>query len=183
MPRIGITGHSNLTADTIPLVAAGIRAVLAALPAGELVGVSCLARGADQVFARVVLEVGGRLEVVLPAADYRERKVKPDNAAEFDELIGKATRVHIMSFPVSNREAYMAAGKQVLDGVDAMVAVWDGGPSGGHGGTADVVAAARERGLPVAVVWPEHAARESSREREGVEALFHHDDGEERAGQ
>lgn len=160
MPRIGITGHSNLTADTVPLVADGIHTALAAHAAAELVGVSCLARGADQVFARAVLEVGGQLEVVLPAADYRERKVKADNAAEFDELIGHAALVHTMPFSVSNREAYLAASERVLEGVDALVAVWDGGPSGGMGGTADVVAAARQRELPVTVVWPEHAARE-----------------------
>lgn len=34
--------------------------------ANSLVGVSCLVRGADQLFARVVLELGGALEVVLP---------------------------------------------------------------------------------------------------------------------
>ena len=160
MPRIGITGHSNLTAETMLLVGDGIQGVLADYPVDDLVGVSCLARGADQVFARVVLDAGGRLEVVLPAADYRERKVKPDNAAEFDDLIGRASRVHTMPFSVSNREAYMAASEHVLEGVDALVAVWDGGPSGGQGGTADVIAAARGRGLPVTVVWPEHAARE-----------------------
>jgi hypothetical protein len=48
------------------------------------VGVTCLACGADQLFAHAVLDVGGAVEVVLPAADYRERKVKPANTAEFD---------------------------------------------------------------------------------------------------
>lgn len=160
MPRIGITGHSNLTADTVPLVADGIRAVLAEHPASGLVGVTCLARGADQVFARVVLALGGAVEVVLPAADYRERKVKPGNAADFDALISTAATVHTMPFTESNREAYMAASEHVLGTVDAMIAVWDGGPSGGHGGTADVVDAARERGLPVTVVWPDGAERD-----------------------
>jgi len=122
--------------------------------------VTCLARGADQVFARIVLDIGGSIEVVLPAADYRDRKVKPDNAADFDDLIGKAAAVHTMPFSASNREAYMAASEHVLGGVDAMVAVWDGGPSGGHGGTADVVDAARARGLAVTVVWPEGASRD-----------------------
>ncbi|MFO7193027.1 hypothetical protein [Thermocrispum sp.] len=51
-----ITGHSNLSAPTIPLVADEIRAELAQHDPATLVGVSCLARGADQVFARVVLE-------------------------------------------------------------------------------------------------------------------------------
>lgn len=160
MPRIGITGHSNLTARSVPLVAEAIRTVLAEQDAAELVGVTCLARGADQVFARVVLDAGGTLEVVLPAADYRERKVKPHNAAEFDELIGKAAEVQVMPFAESNRDAYMAASEHVLATVAALVAVWDGQPSGGHGGTGDVVAAARERGIPVTVVWPPGAARD-----------------------
>ncbi|WP_027932238.1 hypothetical protein [Amycolatopsis thermoflava] len=160
MPRIGITGHSNLTAESVPAVAEGIRAALAGHDRDGLIGVTCLGRGADQVFARVVLELGGAVEVVLPASDYRERKVKPDNAAEFDELLGQAKTVHTMPFDTSNREAYMAASEHLLDNVDTMIAVWDGGPSGGHGGTADVVDAARNRGVPVTVVWPEGAHRE-----------------------
>jgi hypothetical protein len=145
MSTLVITGHSDLSPDIVPLVADGIRAALAGYPAQELVGVTCLARGADQVFARIVLDIGGSVEVVLPAADYRDRKVKPDNTADFDDLIGKAAALHTMPFPASNREANMAAGEHVLGEVDAIVAVWDGGPSGGHGGTADVVAAAHAR--------------------------------------
>jgi hypothetical protein len=155
--RIGITGHLNLTDSTAELVAEELRKILADQP-GRLTGVTCLARGADQVFARAVLERGGALEVVLPARDYRERKVKADNAAEFDRLIAKAT-VHIMPFAESSRDAYMAASEHVLSTVDSMIAVWDGGPSGGHGGTADVVEAARNQGLDVTVVWPNGAAR------------------------
>ncbi|UJW36868.1 hypothetical protein L3Q67_02325 [Saccharothrix sp. AJ9571] len=45
-------------------------------------------------------------------------------------------------------------------GRPVVLAVWDGGPSSGHGGTADVVDAARERGLPVTIVWPDGAERE-----------------------
>lgn len=44
---------------------------------GDLVGVSCIARGADSVFAQVVLDVGGRLEVVLPSRNYRRRPDYP----------------------------------------------------------------------------------------------------------
>jgi hypothetical protein len=124
-----------------------------------IVGVTCLARGADQVFARVVLEIGGEIEVVLPAADYQERKVKPDNRAEFETLIGKADQVRVLPFETSNRDAYMAASETVLSDIDALVAVWDGQQSDGHGGTGDVVGAARQRGIPVTVVWPDGAAR------------------------
>ncbi len=51
MPRIGVTGHSSLTTDAVPLVAEAIRAALTEYPGNELIGVTCLARGADQVFA------------------------------------------------------------------------------------------------------------------------------------
>jgi hypothetical protein len=157
--RIGVTGHSNITPDTVTSVRAALHAVLAEAPR-PLVGVTCLARGADQVFARAVLDVGGEVEVVLPAADYRERKVKPDNAADFDDLIGKAGKVTTMPYPESNRDAYMAASHHVLDTVEAMVAVWDGQPADGRGGTGDVVDAARERDIPVSIVWPDGAARD-----------------------
>lgn len=156
--RIGITGHSNLSPETVPLVAEALRKVLDQVTE-PVVGVSCLARGADQLFARAVLDADGELEVVLPANDYRDRKVKPDNVTEFDELIGKASRVITMPFEQSNRDAYMAASERVLATVDALVAVWDGQPSDGRGGTGDVVDVARERGLPVTVVWPTGATR------------------------
>jgi hypothetical protein len=159
LPRIGITGHTNLSTRTAYLVAEHIRDALADHSAVELVGLTCLARGADQVFARVVLDLGGTVGVVLPAADYRDRQVTDDNLAEFDDLLGKAAAVHTMPFPESGPEAYMAAGEHMLDNVDALLAVWDGGPSGGYGGTADVVAVARERALPVTVIWPDGAER------------------------
>jgi hypothetical protein len=156
--RIGITGHSNLTPDSAQLVAAELRKVLSGYEQ-PLVGVSLLARGADQVFARVVLELGGQLHVVLPAADYRERKVKPDNREEFEALIGQAANVRVLPFETSNRDAYAAANEVVLAEVDALIAVWDGAPPDGKGGTGDTVEVARARGIPVTIVWPDGAAR------------------------
>lgn len=156
--RVGITGHSNLAPDSVAAVADAMRDVLAPMTR-PLVGVTCLARGADQVFAQVVLELGGSVEVVLPADDYRERKVKPDNRADFESLIQQAATVTVMPFPVSNRDAYVAASDAVLDTVERMVGVWDGQPADGRGGTGDVVAAARQRGIPVDVVWPHGATR------------------------
>lgn len=157
--RIGITGHCDLTPSSLPLVTAALRERLAPLHGTRWVGVSCLARGADQLFASLVLELGGRLEVILPARDYRSRKVEPDNAAQFDRLLATATTVSVMDFERSCRDAYMTASTALLDAVDAMVAVWDGQPARRHGSTGDVVVAARQLGLPVTVVWPHGASR------------------------
>ncbi len=156
--RIGITGHSNLAVESVPIVADALRAALVDLEK-PLSGVSCLARGADQVFARVVLEVGGDLHVVLPAADYRERKVKPDNREVFDSLIGRARKVRTLPFATADRDAYAAANDAVLADIDVLFAVWDGMPPDGKGGTGDTVRLARSRGLPVTVVWPPGASR------------------------
>lgn len=43
--------------------------------------------------------------------------------------------------------------------VDELIAVWDGKPARGYGGTADVVAYAERTGVPVRVLWPEGASR------------------------
>ena len=160
MPRIGITGHMNLSRNSVPLVAEALRATLKNYGEGEMVGISCLAKGSDQIFARIVLEQGGTVEVVLPATDYRERKIKPDNLTEFDDLMSRARAVRTLPFSESSSEAYMAASQELLDSVDSLIAVWDGSPSGSYSGTADVVAAARKRGIPVTVVWPDGAHRE-----------------------
>ncbi len=159
MPRIAVTGHMNITADTVPLVAAAIREHLERFD-GEVVGISCIARGADSVFAKAVLDAGGKLEVILPSTNYRQAKVKPDHAPLFDELVSGAATIRTLPFPTANRDAYVAANEALLDGADALVAIWDGQPSPDRGGTAGVVADARDRGLPVTVVWPAGAARE-----------------------
>ncbi|MGH3903763.1 MAG: hypothetical protein ACRDTE_06185 [Pseudonocardiaceae bacterium] len=158
MRRIGITGHTNLTEATENVVCEALRDVLRQHPSSDLVGVTCLARGADQLFAQAVLDLGGCVEVVLPASDYRT-KIKPNNLARYDTLLDAAESVHVMPFDTSRRESYLAASEYLLSHVDEVLAVWDGGPSGGLGGTADVVSAARERGLPVRVIWPHGAVR------------------------
>lgn len=156
--RIGVTGHINVTPASVPLVAAELHKVLSAY-SGPLVGVSCLARGADQLFARVVLELGGELDVLVPAADYRERKVEPDNRDEYDELVRRAATVRVLPFDRSNRDAYAAANEELLSGVDLLIAVWDGTPPDGKGGTGDMVRIARSRGIPLKVLWPGGARR------------------------
>ncbi|MBW4720954.1 hypothetical protein [Saccharothrix obliqua] len=158
--RVGITGHSNLVPECADAVREAVRAVLVAEAAGgsSLVGVTCLAPGADQLFARAVLDLGGRVEAVLPAADYRD-KLKPERRAEYDELLGEADVVSVLPNEVSGRQAYVMANERMLASVELLIAVWDGNPPDGRGGTADVVETARASGVPVVVVWPPGARR------------------------
>jgi hypothetical protein len=89
--RVGVTCHKDVSEESVSLVADAVRAHLGMLGFSSLVGVSCLARGADSIFAEVVIELGGRLELVLPSSNYHEAKVKPEHAAQFDRLLSQAS--------------------------------------------------------------------------------------------
>jgi hypothetical protein len=160
--RVGVTGHSDLTASSMPIVEAVMREWLIAHTSPPWVGVSCLASGADQVFAGLVLGLGGQLEVVLPARDYRARKVDADRAGEFDRYLAAAVAVTVLDFDRSSRQAYMAASTALLAVVEMVIAVWDGLPARRHGSTGDVVAEAPRLGLTTSILWPVGAARRPS---------------------
>jgi hypothetical protein len=155
----GITGHLNLTAASVPLIDAAIRGLLDDVAPGELLGYSCLAAGADAIFARIVLDLGGRLVVLLPAADYGEAKVGPAYRAAFDALLADADEVRVMPYAHASRDAYAAANEALLAAVDVLLAVWDGSAERVRGGTAEVVARARAAGKELHVLWPDGAAR------------------------
>src|SRR5438477_12682741 len=112
MTTIAVTGHMDLTDRTVPLVREKLRSLLRE-HRGELVGVTCLARGSDTLFAEAVVDAGGQLIVILPSRDYRQAKVKPDHAPSFDRLTAVA-EVVTMPYDTANREAYEAANGELL---------------------------------------------------------------------
>ncbi|MFJ1457386.1 hypothetical protein [Nocardia sp. N2S4-5] len=135
-----------------------LRAELAKRDRGEVIGVSCIADGADTLFARAVLDVGGGLVVVVPARQYRAG-LPAEHHATYDELLAAALDVIQLDYDESTSEAHQAGSERMLEAADELVAVWDGKPARGYGGTADVVAVAEQRGMPITVVWPEGAER------------------------
>ncbi|MBB4711771.1 hypothetical protein [Streptomyces luteogriseus] len=161
MTTLAVTGHMDLTEDSVPLVRAALDTLLEQhAAAAGLVGVSCLARGSDALFAEVVLAHGGRLVVVVPSEDYRRKHVGADHAQAFDRLVEAADEVVVLPYGTAGRPAYDAANAVLLERADRLVAVWNGEPpSGRGGGTADAVLEARRAGVPVDVVWPEGACR------------------------
>jgi hypothetical protein len=159
--RIAITGHRGLPAETERLVDRAIREQLADYAGGDLVGVSNLADGADQLFAQAVLDAGGQLDVIIPAARYRDGLPEPTHAA-YDALLARASHVQRLDRIESDEEAHMQASNAMLDRAERLFAVWDGKPARGYGGTADVVAEARNRGIPVTVIWPDRASRDQA---------------------
>jgi len=157
MTRIAVSGHRGLPAPVQHLIQQAIGAALEGQH--EVTGLSCLADGADQIFARAVLDHGGQIEAIIPATHYRDGL--PASAhAEYDRLLAQAARVHRLPYTESTAEAHMAASTFMLSHADQLWAVWDGKPARGYGGTADVVTWARTNGLPVIVIWPDGAHRD-----------------------
>lgn len=157
MRRIAISGHRGLPQETSDLVETAIRAALAA-DATEVTGLSCLADGADQIFASVILDMGGQIEAIVPSRGYRAGLPRQSHAG-YDRLLEQATVVHRLPYAESTPEAHMAASKFMIAMAGELWAVWDGLPARGFGGTADVVAYAYERGRAVKVIWPAGARR------------------------
>lgn len=60
----------------------------------------------------------------------------------------------------STSQSHMDASMYMLGRADRLLAVWDGQPARGYGGTADVVDAAEQQGVPVTVIWPDGASRD-----------------------
>jgi len=158
MAVIGVTGHANLTDQSVELVRHEFLTLLRPR-ANDLVGLTCLARGADQAFADAVLEVGGALEIVIPADDYFTGISDPVSRNRCEHYLDAAASTVTMPYETFGSPAYLTASQYLIDRCDLLLAVWDGSPASGSGGTADAVAYARECGRSTVVVWPEGAQR------------------------
>ena len=137
--------------------------------------ITSLAEGADRLVAREVLAskpggVDSIIEVVLPLTreDYLEDFETEASREEFADLLSRDREPRVLRAErladeftgtdqgevreEARRRAYFAAGRDVVNGCDILLALWDGEPSRGLGGTADIVAYAKKRKRPLLVV-------------------------------
>lgn len=150
--NVGVTGHQRLDDPTAWCwVERAIDHELETLDQ-PLVGVTSLAIGADQLFARLVVHRGGRIHAVIPFAEY-EGTLDEEGAEEYRKLISHA-EIEVLDLPGTEQDAYLAAGKRVVALSELMIAVWDSQPAKGKGGTADIVAYAQGRHVPLVHINP-----------------------------
>jgi hypothetical protein len=114
--------------------------------------VSPVADGADQIAAEVALELGWELQVVLPfeREPYRASLANPGARERFDALLARADCV--LELPGKSDhllDAYVMTGRATVAHCDMLIAVWDGLPPRGRGGTGEVVQLAITRGTAV----------------------------------
>jgi len=148
--KIGITGHQKL--DNPDWVKQETLRVIC-IESPPIIGVTCLAVGADQLFAQAVLECAGSLRVIVPCKDYI-KVFNPAGRAEYERLLSKAAAIESPLVTDCNEEAYFSAGKKVVDISDLVIAVWNGKPAAGLGGTADVVNYARQASKKIIYINP-----------------------------
>jgi hypothetical protein len=155
--RLGVTGHRSLThEDEIRrAINVAIDQALLTRPGGTattLTVVSALAEGADRLVVHECLRrPGTTLAAVLPLPieEYGKDFVTAGSLQEFTDLLAAAATVEIADEMPTREHAYERAGELMVEDSDAVIAVWDGRPAAGRGGTADVVAYAHARHVPV----------------------------------
>src|SRR5579859_2493548 len=166
---VGVTGHRQLTAKAQAALTPVIARLLADLASvtralhGEHAGVfapdeaafyllSGLAIGTDQMAARQALAGGYALRAVLPFAPAVYRKdFRGRDAKAFDALLAQSQAWSLPPQDGPREKAYACGGESTVAQSDLLVAVWDGEPARGRGGTADVIEYAVRRGAPV--IW------------------------------
>lgn len=128
--------------------------------------VSSLAEGADRIFAKEAIDLEYELVCPMPFhQDEFEKDFLPPNALEdeslerFRELLKRAGEAKgLTAFELDGdrsaaNKAYGVAGRVVLNQSDLLVVVWDGGKSGGEGGTVEMLHQAVEYHMPVLWVY------------------------------
>lgn len=171
--RVGITGHrpprlaeqhhSTIERDIVAIFAMirdelitihrDHRACFAPSSPG-IVLVSPLAAGGDSLASEVALKAGETLDACLPFSvqTYHE-DFEGEDREQFNRLLAAARRTLILPGEEQMRgEAYRAVGLLTASQCDILLAIWDGEPALGIGGTPEIVADAVASALPVVII-------------------------------
>src|SRR4029079_1373988 len=114
--------------------------------------VSPVADGADQIAAEVALDLGWELYAILPfeRSAYRESLASDDARKRFDELLDRSVSLlELPGDPTDGLDADVMTGRATVAHCDILIAVWDGRPPRGRGGTGEVVQFALSRGTAI----------------------------------
>lgn len=159
---IGVTGHRPTRLDgvdpadlakAVSIVMGRIAAAVGERHALRLV--SSLAEGADSIAADAALAMGWALDVVLPFARADNVDDYPDDMsrAALDARLDRAQAVFALDGQRGDAgaeaQAYERAGRIMLAQSDMLLAIWDGEPPRGRGGTAQIIAEAVAQSVPV----------------------------------
>jgi len=118
-------------------------------------GLTALAIGTDQMFAGILLGHLIPYVAIVPSARY-DSTFSPADAVQYRLLLGKAHGTITLKHAAPTGDAFLDAGRFIVDNADLLLAVWDGKPAQGKGGTADIVLYAQETAKPIFHIDTEH---------------------------
>jgi hypothetical protein len=144
----GVTGHQDI-GPTVVIEKLYNNIIRSLRHYSVLGGITSLAVGADQLFARCLIDHGLPFIALIPCLGYEGTMESEHLRLHYIRLIESAESVETLDFPTPSENAFFAAGQAVVDRCDILFAVWDGRPAKGLGGTADIVKHALDRGRPV----------------------------------
>ncbi len=151
--HIGITGHRNLgNAATFRFVSRSLHTLLADAQHRHTEGIVALfgmAEGTDTLFGQIALNLNIPLIAVIPYAGFIDDFPTGSLRQQYQHLVTRCEMVYTLPFATRSDEAYMAAGCWLADHSDLLLAVWNGQPAAGRGGTGDVVAYTQCIGRPI----------------------------------
>lgn len=152
--RVGITGHQRLPHDDDWMwVKDEMNKIIKELPA-KVTGVTSLAAGADQLFADLILKNDGMIYVVVPFEGYEESFEELEDRNRYNDMRGLGMKIEVLPRKTSDEESYLAAGQKVVELSNVMIAVWNGKPAAGLGGTADIVDYALQKNVQLYHINP-----------------------------
>jgi len=123
---------------------------------GVMYGVSSAAAGGDQLFAESCLELNIPLRILLPRPAEQFRADFDDTSwLRTERIMQNAISVEVTGRHESRNEQYYDCGIQTVAESQLLVALWDGQPSRGIGGTQEIVSYARKTGHPIAWIHSE----------------------------
>ena len=150
--RVGVSGHQDRQGIDWTWVKTTIQSVLEEqMPVDRVF--TCLAVGTDQIFARQALELGIAVTAVIPLDNYEDFFADTD-LRKYKDLLSRCTEVVELRSQEQEQRAFFDAGRFVADRSHVLLAIWDGKPSAGLGGTADIVQYCLEKGQRVIQLEP-----------------------------
>ena len=124
-----------------------------------------LATGADQIAAICARSSGYFIRALLPfeASEYRRDFADGDELDMFEQALAAADEIVALPGQRSDVEsAYLVVGQSLVENADVLIAIWDGEPGRGPGGTANVVELALKNSTPVIHLHVDHGSDEVS---------------------
>ena len=120
-----------------------------------------LATGADQIAAICARSSGYFIRALLPFEpnEYRRDFAVGDELDMFEQALAAADEIVALPGQRSDVEsAYLVVGQSLVETADVLIAIWDGEPGRGPGGTANVVELALSKSTPVIHLHVDHSS-------------------------